>query len=65
MRKIKLALLLTPIISLALFTSGCGLFNQSPNANFTANPTSEEAPLAVSFDATNSSDPEGTVLGYG
>ncbi|MCF7889747.1 PKD domain-containing protein [Candidatus Bipolaricaulota bacterium] len=64
MRKSKLALLLTLIISLALFISGCGLFNQSPNANFTADPTSGDAPLGVSFDATNSADPDGNIVSY-
>jgi PKD repeat protein len=38
--------------------------NQPPTASFTANPTSGVAPLTVSFDATGSSDPDGTVASY-
>ena len=38
--------------------------NQSPNANFTANPDNGEAPLEVSFDASESSDPDGTIKYY-
>ena len=64
MSKNKLALLVTLIISLALFISGCGPSNQKPSAIFTANPTSGEAPLAVSLDATNSYDPDGNIVSY-
>lgn len=38
--------------------------NQSPTASFTATPTSGVAPLAVSFNASNSSDPDGTIISY-
>ena len=38
--------------------------NQSPTASFTANPTSGTAPLAVSFNASNSSDSDGTIISY-
>ena len=38
--------------------------NQSPIARATANPTSGATPLAVSFDGTASSDPDGTTLTY-
>ncbi len=64
MRKSKLLFLSLLILSVTIFLSGCGFTNQSPDANFSANPTSGEAPLTVSFDATNSSDPDGTVLSY-
>jgi PKD repeat protein len=38
--------------------------NQSPTANFTANPTSGVAPLKVFFNASNSSDSDGTIVSY-
>jgi probable HAF family extracellular repeat protein len=38
--------------------------NQPPVASFTANPTSGKAPLAVAFDASASSDPDGTIVSY-
>jgi len=52
---------------LAIFLSGCGVvppLNQSPNASFTASPTSGVAPLEVSFDASGSYDPDGNILSY-
>jgi PKD repeat protein len=41
-----------------------GSANQAPTASFTADPTSGEAPLVVSFDAAASSDPDGTIASY-
>jgi len=38
--------------------------NQPPTANFTANPTSGDAPLNVDFDGSASSDPDGTIASY-
>jgi glucose/arabinose dehydrogenase/PKD repeat protein len=38
--------------------------NQPPVARATASPTSGPAPLAVSFDGTTSSDPDGDALSY-
>ena len=38
--------------------------NQPPTAVITANPTNGPVPLAVSFDGTGSSDPEGRPLSY-
>ncbi|MCK4222094.1 MAG: PKD domain-containing protein, partial [Dehalococcoidia bacterium] len=38
--------------------------NIKPSANFTASPTSGTAPLAVDFDASGSSDPDGSITSY-
>ncbi len=55
----RISLLLVLLISL----SGCTLA-QAPLALFTATPTTGEAPLTVSFDASGSSDPDGTISQY-
>ena len=62
----------TLFLVLAIFLSGCGgggttppiTTNQSPTASFTADPTSGVAPLAVSFNASSSSDSDGTIISY-
>ncbi|MCF7889760.1 PKD domain-containing protein [Candidatus Bipolaricaulota bacterium] len=64
MRKGKLTLIAFLLISLALFLSGCGPTNQPPNAGYDANPTSGEAPLESTFDASGSSDPDGRIASY-
>jgi|AntAceMinimDraft_9_1070365.scaffolds.fasta_scaffold40884_1 PKD repeat protein len=59
-------------LTLALFLSGCNggvttppiTTNQSPTASFTANPTSGVVPLNVSFNASNSSDSDGSITSY-
>ena len=38
--------------------------NQPPTASFSAYPTSGNEPLTVSFDATASNDPDGTIISY-
>ncbi len=60
MKKGKLALLTFLIFSLTLFLSGCGPTGQSPNASFNANITG----LKVSFDASSSFDPDGSIISY-
>lgn len=64
MKKGKLVLLAVFTFSIAVLLSGCGFTNQSPNASFTASPTSGGAPLEVSFDASESSDPDGSIVSY-
>lgn len=49
--------------SVTLFMGGCTLA-QAPLAIFIATPTTGEAPLIVSFDASGSSDPGGTISQY-
>ncbi len=46
-----------------IFLSSCTLA-QAPLAVFIATPTTGEAPLTVSFDASGSSDPDGTIAQY-
>ena len=49
------------IVLLVLLT-GCG--NLSPVASFTCTPTSGQSPLTVSFNASASHDPDGTIVTY-
>jgi len=55
---------------LAIFLAGCGggglptTPNQAPTASFTASPTSGIVPLEVAFDASNSSDSDGSIISY-
>lgn len=51
------------ILSLLLL-HGCLFFNQSPIARITASVLSGESPLQVTLDASNSSDPDGTIVSY-
>ncbi|MCL6642065.1 MAG: PKD domain-containing protein [Candidatus Bipolaricaulota bacterium] len=55
----RISLLIILLISL----SGCTLA-QAPLALFVVTPTTGEAPLTVSFDASGSSDPDGTIAQY-
>jgi hypothetical protein len=69
--KRKLFLVISFLI-LSIFLTGCSgsgivtpaTTNQSPTASFTANPTSGVAPLGVSFNASNSSDSDGSIISY-
>ncbi|NIA10128.1 MAG: PKD domain-containing protein [Nitrospiraceae bacterium] len=47
---------------LLILLTGCG--NLSPVASFTYSPSSGEAPLSVSFDASASSDSDGSITSY-
>ncbi len=48
----------------ALVTISVRSVNDAPLAIATANPTSGQAPLTISFDGSNSSDPDGTLTTY-
>lgn len=65
MRSVKLAFLALMVFSLAIYLSGCGPTNQEPNASFSADLTSGKSFLEVSFEASNSSDPDGSIVSYG
>ena len=51
------------LMAIALLT-GCFATNSPPAATFTAFPTSGEAPLRVSFNASGSSDSDGSIISY-
>ncbi|SRR5579884_352791 len=54
-----------PPQSITLFVlPASGIANQPPAAVLSASPTSGTAPLAVSFDGSGSSDPDGTIASY-
>jgi len=60
----KLVFLGILLIGAIALLTGCMTQNVAPTASFTADPTSGQAPLAVSFDASASSDPDGTIASY-
>jgi len=49
---------------LMVILSGCLFFNSVPIARFSASVLTGTAPLLVSFDASNSYDPDGTIFSY-
>ncbi|MEO8128061.1 MAG: glycoside hydrolase family 44 protein [Bryobacteraceae bacterium] len=51
-------------ITLLVLPAGGAPVNRPPVASFTAAPASGTAPVAVSFDASASSDPDGTIASY-
>lgn len=52
-------------LALILVITGCRfLGNLDPSASFTATPSSGTSPLSVDFDASVSSDPDGTIGSY-
>jgi len=52
------------LVSSLLFFCGCMLFNQAPTAVITATPLAGNSPLVVTFDASESVDPEGEIRTY-
>jgi len=61
MQRFALAVLLMVI---TVILSGCLFFNSVPIARFSASVLTGTAPLFVSFDASNSYDPDGTIFSY-
>lgn len=54
----------TVVLSAGVLVLATGCFNTVPIASFTATPISGIAPLTVSFNASGSSDPDGTIAAY-
>jgi len=53
------------LVTIAAMLGGCAwLFNKPPVAECSATPTSGEAPLEVTFDASESYDPDGDEISY-
>ena len=53
------------IVGLGVVLTGCpALLNQPPIANMTGSPLQGEAPLTVDFDASGSSDGDGTIASF-
>ncbi|NIA11986.1 MAG: PKD domain-containing protein, partial [Nitrospiraceae bacterium] len=63
-RQVKIGGCIAFLIALLAAFSGCGPFNHSPVAVISANPTSGQAPLEVSFDASRSYDSDGRIISY-
>ena len=52
-------------LGLIVAVAGCALLgNLNPIASFTAAPSTGPSPLSVDFDASASSDPDGTIAAY-
>ncbi len=59
------ALIPLMIVGLGILLTGCpALLNQPPIASSTGSPLQGEAPLTVDFDASGSSDPDGTITSF-
>ncbi len=53
-----------PSVTLFVVPPGSGTGNRAPTASFTATPATGQAPLAVSFNGSASSDPDGSIASY-
>ena len=60
----KRVVILVVLGLITLLMSGCALFNKPPQAAFTFNPTEPVTGTAVTFDASGSSDPDGSIVKY-
>jgi PKD repeat protein len=66
MKRIRLTVQALAVVALALSVAGCWLLfpNTPPVAVFTATPESGPAPLVVSLNAADSTDPDGSIQTY-
>lgn len=62
MKAERIAVVVVLGIIVLVLLSGCG--NLSPVASFTYTPSSGQSPLTVSFNASSSHDPDGTIVTY-
>ena len=58
------AMFVLVIVGVLGIVTGCIQLNSAPAARFTANPSSGEMPLLVSFDASSSRDSDGSLVSY-
>jgi len=63
-RRVKAVSLVVLLLALSAVLSGCFDRNHSPVAVITATPASGEAPLEVTFDASESYDPDSDAITY-
>jgi len=61
LRKLGIVALGTLLLGLVL---ACSLFNQSPVARIAADVLTGDSPLVVTFNAVDSTDPDGTIVSY-
>ncbi len=64
MKYLRAVLLLVALTAVAALLTGCPFQNIPPVASFTATPNAGPGPLSVVFDATGSTDPDGTIASY-
>ena len=69
LRRSRLALVASVVVAVTACGGGSGggaakIANVAPTPAFTVTPTSGAAPLSVTFDATSSNDPDGTITAY-
>ncbi len=51
-------------MAVLVLLTGCALLNSQPVASFTCTPSCGKSPLVVSFDASASSDSDGSIVSY-
>ena len=62
--KKRVVQLVPALLAFLLLVSACALLNLPPTAVFIASPVAGTSPLLVTFDATGSSDSDGTIVAF-